>query len=200
MMNNLKIMKHLILTFIVVLLCVNIAFAQKETSIKPASVYKLDGITLVSPEQAGWMLLKSDKAETVFEKREKDAISSVSVKTIKTKTFDTDSERLIGFEALKTEELSNIKMTRDSVHFNYVRFKGLMCLQYDGIFKPDETPAPGFKNFNFRGYLCPSVNAKDSALQIEFDNYSNTRGLTEDLNTVAAEFFEKITFPKAAAN
>ena len=181
---------------VIAMFCVNIAFAQKQTSIKPASVYKQDGITFASPNQSGWTLLKSDKLETVFEKQDKDAVSNASVKTIKTETFETDKDRLTNFEALKKEELS--KMIRDSVHFNYVRFKGLMCLQYDGVFKFDETTTPKFEYFNFKGYLCPSSNAKDSAIQMEFANYSNTRGLTEDLNSLNYEFFEKITFSKAA--
>jgi len=187
-------MKHLLVVIVSAMFCVNIALAQRQTSINPASVYQLDGITFASPNQSGWVLLKSDKLETVFEKRDKDAASRASVKTIKTKTFATDKERLIGFEALKKEELSNLN--RDSIHFNYVRLKSLMCLQYDGIFKLDAAAMPNFEYFNLKGYLCPRPNAKDSSIEMEFSTYSKTRGMTEDLNSLSDEFFEKITIPK----
>ena len=189
-------MKHIIVILVIAMFCVNALFAQKQTSIKPASVYKQDGITFASPNQPGWTLSKSDKLETVFEKRDKDAVSSASVKTIKTESFETDKERLTGFETLKKEELSSLN--RDSIHFNYGRFKDSMCLQYDGIFKLEETPAPKLEDFHIKGYLCPHPTIKDSAIQIEFSNYSNIRDFTEDFISISNEFFEKAAFSKAA--
>jgi hypothetical protein len=168
--------------------------AQAQTSIKPAGMYDQDGITVVSPNQTGWILLKTDKSETVFEKRGDGGILNASVKTIRTKTFETDKDRLAGWETLKQEELSKLK--RDSIHFNHTRFKGANCLRYDGIFPIEKTSTSSFVHFNLKGYLCPHPNAKDSAVQMEFSNYSNTRGLTEDLNSLSEEFFEKLTFPK----
>ena len=94
-------MKHLFVIIVSAMLCVNNALTQSQTSIKPASVFQQDGITFASPNQSGWVLVKSDKQETVFEKRDQDAASKASVKSIKTKSFATDRERLIGFEALK---------------------------------------------------------------------------------------------------
>ena len=180
---------------VIAMFCVNIAFAQKQTSIKPASVYKQDGITFASPNQSGWVLLKSDKLETVFEKRDKDSVSNASVKTTKTKTFETDKDRLTSFETIKQEELSDLN--RDSLHFNYVRFKGSRCLQYDGIFKLDETAAPKLEYFHIKGYICPHPKSTDSAIQIETSNYSNTRDFTEDFISISDKFFEKAAFSKA---
>jgi hypothetical protein len=164
--------------------------AQAQTSIKPASIYDQDGITVVSPNQTGWGLLKTDKSETVFEKRGEGGILNAGVKTIRTKAFETDKARLAGWETLKQEELSKLKL--DSIHFDNKRLKGAMCLRYDGIFPIEKTPSSNFAYFNLKGYLCPHPNAKDSAVQIEFSNYSNARGLTEDLELVA-----KLTFQKA---
>ncbi len=188
-------MKQLIFIILTALFFAVAVSAQAQTSIKPAGIYDQDGITVVSPNQSGWALLKTDKSETVFEKRGEDGILSVSVKIIKTKTFETDKERLAGWEALKQEELSKLK--QDHLHFNYIRFKDLSCLLYDGIFPLEKTSSNKFAHFNVRGYLCPNANAKDSAVQMEFSNYSNTRGLTEDLHSLSEEFFEKIVFPKA---
>jgi hypothetical protein len=186
-------MNHFIVIIAAVLFCAAVS-AQAQTSIKPASIYKQGGITVVSPNQPGWTLLKTDKSETVFEKRDESGILNASVKIVRTKTFETDKDRLAGWEALKQEEFSKLK--QDHLHFNYTRFKGATCLRYDAIFPLEKTSSNNFAYFNLRGYVCSLSNAKDSAVQIEFSNYSNTRGFTEDLHSLAEEFFEKLTFPK----
>ncbi len=189
-------MKHLIIIILIALFSAVAVSAQAQTSIKPAAIYDQNGITVVSPNQPEWTLLKTDKSETAFEKRGEDGISSAGVKIIKTKIFETDKERLAGWEAIKQEELGKLK--QDHLHFNNVRFKGMPCLLYDGIFPLEKTSSNKFAHFNVKGYVCPNANNKDSAVQIEFSNYSNTRGLTEDLGSLGEEFFEKIVFPKAS--
>ena len=186
-------MTHLIFVIATALFCVAMP-AQAQTSIKPASIHDQDGITVVSPNQSGWTLLKTDRSETVFEKRAEDGILDAGVKTIRTKTFETEKERLAGWETLKQEEFSKLK--RDSIHFDIMRFKGATCLRYTGIFPIEKTSSSNFAYFNLKGYLCPQSNAKDAAVQIEFSNYSNTRGFTEDLYSLSEEFFEKLTLSK----
>lgn len=190
-------MKHLIVIILTVLFYAAAASAQEQQSaIKPASSYSQAGVTFGSPNQPDWTLLKSDASETVFEKRTKDEILSASVKTIKTKTFETEKDFLIGMEALKQDELSKLK--KDSLHYNYTKFKGLLCVQYDGIFNPNEgTSSPKFKYFNFKGYLCSHPETKGTAIQVEFSNYSNIRGFSENLFSLSDDFFEKITFSKS---
>ncbi|MEK6337331.1 MAG: hypothetical protein AABM67_20605 [Acidobacteriota bacterium] len=186
-------MNHFRVMIAAALFCVAVS-VRAQTPIKPATIYDQNGITVVSPNQPGWISLKAEKSETVFEKRGEGGILNASVKTIRTQTFETDKERLAGWETLKQAELSKLK--RDSIHFNYTGFKGATCLQYDGIFPIEKTSSSHYAYFNLRGYLCRHPDAKDSAVQLEFTNYSNTRGLTEDLYSLSEEFFEKITFPK----
>ena len=187
-------MKHLIAIVLVAVVCANAVPAQKQSSINPASIYNQVGVTVVSPNQPGWVLLQSSKSETVFEKRVKDEILIANVKTIKTKTFDNNEDLLVSLETLKKEELSKFKM--QSVHFNNVRFKGSPCLQYDGIFKLDGASLPKFEYFNLKGYLCGHPETKDIAVQIQFSNHSNLRGFSENLFPLSDEFFEKIVFLK----
>jgi len=186
-------MNRFIVMIAIALFCVAVS-ARAQTSIKPASIYDQDGITVVSPNQLGWILIKTDKSETVFEKRDESGIFNASVKIIRTKTFETEKERLTGWEALKQEEFSKLK--QDHLHFNYTRFKGAVCLRYDAIFPLEKTSSNKFAHLNVKGYVLPLSNAKDSAVQLEFSNYSNTRGMTEDLYSLSEEFFEKLTFPK----
>jgi hypothetical protein len=192
-----NIMKYLIVIVLVAVFCANAALTQTQSPINPASIFNQDGVTVVSPNQPGWVLLRSSKSETVFEKRGKDEILMANVKTTRTKIFDNDKDFLTSMETLKKEELSKLK--RDSVHFNYVRFKSSPCVQYDGIFKPDEASLPKFEYFNFKGYLCRHPESKDLVVQIEFSNHSNSRGFSENLFSLRDEFLEKIVFSKVAS-
>ena len=190
-------MNHLIVMVLVIVSCANAVLAQRQSSIEPASIYHQGGVTIVSPNQPGWVLLQSSKSETVFEKRGEDEIVTANVKTIKTK-IDNDKELMISLETLKKEELSKLK--RDSIHFNYVRFKGSRCVQYDGIFKVDGASTPKFEYFNLKGYLCRLPESKDLAVQIEFSNHSNLRGFSENLLSLSNEFFERILFGRYSSS
>jgi hypothetical protein len=191
-----KFMKHLMMILLTALFCAVVS-AQKQSSIKPANVYSHAGVTFASPDEEGWTLLRSGNLETIFEKRAKDEILNANVKTIKTKTFATEKDLLIGLEALKQDELSKLKM--DSVHFNNTKFKGLPCVQYDGIFKSESGAfLSKFEYFNFKGYLCSHPQTKGLAVQVEFSNYSNLRGFSENLFSLSDEFFGKTAFSKAA--
>jgi hypothetical protein len=190
-------MKLLIVIVLAAVVFANAVLAQKQSSIKPASIYHQGGVTVVSPNQPGWVLLQSSKSETVFEKRGEDEIVTANVKTIKTKIFDNDKELMISLETLKKEELSKLK--RDSIHFNYVRFKGSRCVQYDGVFKVDGASAPKFEYFNLKGYLCGHPETRGLVVQIEFSNYSNLRAFSENLFSLSEEFFEKIVFSKVTS-
>ncbi|HEX8735473.1 MAG TPA: hypothetical protein VF721_09135 [Pyrinomonadaceae bacterium] len=188
-------MKHLILVILIAAFCTGAAAQEKQPAIDASSVYNQDAVKVVSPNQAGWVLLQSGNSETVFEKRSKDEILNASVKTVKTKTFDNERDLLKSLEAMKDEELQS-KYKKDSLHFNYVRFKQTPCIQYDGIFNFKEAATPKFEYFNFKGYLCRHPENKDSVVQMEFSNYSNSRGLSEDLHNLSSEFFEKTAFSK----
>lgn len=125
-------MNRLIVIILTTVACANALLAQEPPSIKPASLYHLGGVTVVTPNQPGWVLLQSSKSLITFQKRVEGEVLNASVKTIRTKTVANDEDLLVSLEALKVEELSKLK--KDSVHFNYVRFKASPCVQYDGIF------------------------------------------------------------------
>jgi hypothetical protein len=190
-------MKRLIGFVLVLGFCAHAVSAQEQSAITPASTYNRAGVTVVSPNQSGWVVLPSSKSETVFEKRVKDEILTANVKTIKTKIFDNDKDLLMSLETMKQEELSKFKM--ESVHFNNVRFKRSSCVQYDGIFKVNGAVAAKFEYFNLKGYLCGHPETKGLAVQLEFSNHSNVRGFTGNLVDLSDEFFEGIVFSKVAS-
>src|SRR5687767_5891856 len=186
-------MNRLIVIVLSTVACANALLAQEPPSINPASSYQLGGVTVMTPSQPGWVLLQSNKSLIAFQKRGEGEVLNARVKTIQTKVFANDEDLLASLEALKVEELSKLK--RDSVHFNYVRFKASPCVQYDGIFTGDSS-APRFKYLNFKGYLCRHPESKDLVVQIEFSNHSNRRALSANLVDLSDEFFEKMTFSK----
>jgi len=188
-------MNRLIVIVLITVACANAVSAQEQASINPKSLYHLGGVTVVSPNQPGWVLLQSSESLIAFQKRVEDEVVNASVKTIKTKVFDNDKDLLTSLEALKQQELSKLK--RDSVHFNYVRFKASPCVQYDGIFTGDAS-APNFEYFNFKGYLCRYPESKGVVVQIEFSNHSNLRAFSENLVSLSSEFFEEMAFSKVA--
>jgi hypothetical protein len=52
-----NIMKHLIRVILIAAFCVGVVSAQeKQSLINPASIYHQDAVTVVSPNQAGWVL------------------------------------------------------------------------------------------------------------------------------------------------
>jgi hypothetical protein len=188
-------MNRLIVIVLTTVVCASALFAQEPPSINPASVYHLGGVTVVTPNQPGWVLLQSSKSLIAFQKRAEGEVLKASVKTIRTKIFANDEELLVSLEALKVKELSKLK--KDSVHFNYVRFKASPCVQYDGIFTGGAS-APNFKYFNFKGYLCRHPESKDLVVQIELSNHSNRRAFSQNLVDLGDEFFEKVAFSKVA--
>ena len=189
-------MNRLMVIVLVTVACANAVLAQTQIPIDPASIHRLDGVTVVSPNQPGWILLQSNKSVIGLQKRGESEVLNASVKTIKTKVFENDSDLLTSLEALKVEELSKLKKL--SVHFNYVRFKASPCVQYDGIFTGD-TSALSFEYFNFKGYLCRHPENKGLVVQIELSSHSNLKGFSENLIDLSSEFFEKMAFSKVGA-
>ena len=183
-----------LLTLIAIALFCSAVPVQAQKPIKPAKTYKQNGMTVASPNQPGWIKLETGKTETAFEKRTESDVLNANIKTVPTKIYKTDQDRLADWEALKNEELS--KYTQDHLHFNYIKFKGAMSLHYDAFFPLEKTPTNNFAYLNVRGYLIPLPNTKDTAVQIEFSDYSNNKGFTKDLQTLADQFFEKLTLPK----
>jgi hypothetical protein len=74
-------MNRLIVIVLAAIVCANAVLAQERSAINPASIYHQGGVTVVSPNQPGWVLLQSSKSETVFEKRVADEIVIANVKT-----------------------------------------------------------------------------------------------------------------------
>jgi len=183
---------------LVTVVLTNALLGQQQASIKPASVYHLGGVTIVSPNQPGWVLLQSNESLVAFQREVEGEVVNASVKLIKTKVFDRRRFEPAVLAVLKVKHCPSLIY---SIRFlsKLPGFSAALrhCVQYDGIFTGDAS-APKFKYFNFRGYLCRSPGSKDMVVQIEFSNHSNRRAFSENLVSRSDEFFEKIAFSKVA--
>lgn len=184
---------HLVVTILAAVFSVGTIVAQGPAIIEPGSVYQWHGLTVVSPDEPGWALAKSDGTQIVFERRSDRAILRASVSIIKTNVYRTDEDLLASLEPLKQEEWRAMKV--DHLHFDRKAAKGGPFLQYDGIFNIDDPASPGFSYLNLRGRLYPRPQAKGLVVQAEFSDRSNMRGFSEDRLSLADEFFAKIVFP-----
>jgi len=186
-------MKRFAITILAELVIFSALFAQEPSYIKPRSVFELRGVTVVSPGQPGWELLKADKEEILFRKQDKDRICLARVTIASAKPYETEKGLLAALEAQKTEELKTYEV--DSLHFNQIKAKGGPCLQYDGIVGIEGLSSP-FDHLNFKGWFCPYLGTWSAVVEIEFSERSNSRGLTEDLLSHADEFFDGIGLSK----
>lgn len=195
-------MRHLLAIVFAASICVVTATvtvpAQGSSSVRPSTLYERSGVTFASPNELGWTVLITTSSEMTFESRTKAAVSTAGIKTLKTKVFETEEDRLAGWESLKSDALQELKLPKDSIHFMYVRFKGRRCVQYDASYPLDAKTAPKFTRYNVKGYLCPLLDAKNSVVQIEITNYSNTKGFSEAIDLVAEEFFDSVRLAKPA--
>ena len=92
------------LVIIAVLALCSAVLAQGPATVEPRAVFQWHGLTVVSPDQAGWALAASDEARIVFERRNERELLRASVSIMKTKVAKTDEDLLAGLERLKQEE------------------------------------------------------------------------------------------------
>ncbi len=161
------------------------------SGMKAGKRYKQSGAKLISPNEPNWRIVKAEAMETAFDKETADKKFKASVKTAKIPLYESDKELLENLEKRKIAEID--ETNRDSIHYNYVKYKSATCVQYDGVFN---APNTGYKYMNFNGYLCRHPNDKTVAIQFEFSNFSNDRGYLDTEAELSKTFFEGVRFVK----
>jgi hypothetical protein len=155
------------------------------------------GVTVSSPTQPGWTLVKSNERETRFERASAVDTAVASSRTLMATMFGEGDDLLARLEVWKQSQLASTGLKLDSLHFYRVRFKGLTCLQYDGIFEGVSESKSQFTHFNFKGYLCPLHDTEQSVVELEVSNRTNQRGFSDELIRSSGEFFEAAVFTPA---
>ncbi len=190
-------MKKLMLAILAQLVGLSVWAAQEPSPINPRTVFEVSGVTVVSPGEPGWQLVKQDKKEILFRKQDKDRMCLARVTITEAKSFGTVKDMLADLEAQKEEELQKTYIA-DHLHFNHVNTKGGLCLHYSGIVGIKDPPS-SFSHLNFEGGFCPYQGNWNTLVEIEFSERSNSRGLTEDQLSLANEFFDGVGQSKTPA-
>jgi hypothetical protein len=178
-------------------LSVTAAAGQEPAFIEPGSVHQWQGLTVVSPDEAGWVLAASDGNRIVFEKRSETAVLRASVSIIRTEIYKTGEAFFAGLEPFKEEEWRGLEV--DHLHFNRMGGRGGPFLQYDAIFKLDDTASPVFRYLDLRGRLYPYKRAKGMVVQVEYSVRSGVRGFSEEQMALAEGFLAKVALPRSPA-
>lgn len=85
--------KLLLLLLVLSISCA--VFAQKDfPKIKAENIYKQSGITVKSPNQPDWQLVKAGKLETVFVKTKTDSKYNAFVKTLTIEVYENVKDLL----------------------------------------------------------------------------------------------------------
>jgi hypothetical protein len=186
--NNLLIASLILLTGFS-----SISVAQQ--AIKPGKNFRLDGVTLTSPEEPGWRLVRSDRSEVRFERRGAGSAAKVLIRSVPAdKTVDKE-KLLASLEARKSSELENLEnLKRDSLHLNFTNFKDTPCLQYDSIQLNQAATPRDFEYYNVFGYLCVNPFSKGMIVEMEFSNYSGARGLSDTDVKLFRRLFDSVKF------
>jgi hypothetical protein len=181
----------LVLALIALVMAPRRAGAQRLPQ-EAARSYSQLGVTVTAPG-ADWTVIRAERRETGFEKQRPTERELAGSRALEPTTFGTGSEVWPRMETWKEGQLLSGVLKRDSIHFNRLRFKGLSCLQYDGIFKVN-TAAQPFSYFNVKGYLCPVGGKEPWIVELEVSSRSNQRGFSEAFITVAERFFDAAVF------
>lgn len=74
-------------------------FAQEPKPIASATAYQQGTVTVISPNEPGWQLVKSEPLETIFTKRTKEAFATASARTLKVTRTGSAEDLLADLEA-----------------------------------------------------------------------------------------------------
>lgn len=152
------------------------------------------GVIVRAPTQSGWTMLKSNERETRFQGTIANEIVVASSQTLMASEFGEGDDLLARLESWKESQLVDSGLKRDSLHFYRLRFKGMACLGYDGVY---QSGSESENHFNFRGYLFPLISTEQSAVELEFSSRSKQRGFSEELIQTSEKFFEAATLTPA---
>jgi hypothetical protein len=159
--------------------------------------YQHVGATVLSPNEAGWYLLKLSDPSVVFVKKYPDKTETAIANTYLFWVGELDSdeaffERII--ESRNTiEHKSRFKQL--TVDYQSLTFKNRPCVKYSGIAEDhgdkglDSTEFQYFKNI---GYICRTNLNRTTALLMEVSHRSDSKDIPSSLRNTAFEFFENI--------
>lgn len=159
--------------------------------LSPATSIEHSGVKVVSPDDRGWLLVRASGSGVVFEKHERGSLMVLGTSFSSLEEAGDGEQLLENLEKEKRRELARYRTL--SVHFNFTEYKGVACLQYDGVFqtdRSDENADPSY--FQLKGYVVPYPEGDETTLQLEWSYRSFEREMSEQLVAIGNRFFERV--------
>jgi hypothetical protein len=128
----------------------------------------------------------------VFQEELPASSTTLTAKIVPIRSFQNEREFLTATEAEQAKELSTFQ--RLSLHFNYSRFRGAPCVQYDGIFTDSLAKSPDREIITLKGLLCRHPDDTQRMVHLEIAQRSAFRGFPDSTLSVAEIFFEGVQF------
>jgi hypothetical protein len=154
--------------------------------------YTLTSVTGKAPTDSRWVLIQSSETQVVFREELPTSSTTLTAKSVPIGSFQNEHEFLTATEAQQVKELSTFQ--RLSIHFNYARFRGAPCVQYDGIFMDSLAKSREREIITLRGLLCRHPDDPLRMLRLEIAQRSAFRGIPDSTLSVAETFFDAVQF------
>ena len=193
-------MKFIIYSLIGIFLmgCTGMPFSN--TSIDPKTVYKIEQATMISPDQANWVLMHNQIHSLVLAKKFDDNNQTALITTMMYpagthKTSRAFLEFVIS-ERSKNDDKNRFKNL--NVKNEFVSFKDLPCFKYQTLaedHKDKGMTSTDFEYFKTEGYIC-RYPLEYIAFQFEISHRSKDKQMPAEISKVGQLFFENIQVVK----
>ncbi len=165
---------------------------RNATSQAPERIYTLTNVTGKAPADSRWVLVQSTETEVMFQKELPASSTTLSAKVVPIGSFQNEREFLTATEAQQAKELSTLQ--RLSIHFNYTRFRGAPCVQFDGMFIDSLAKSRDREIITLRGLLCRHPVDTLRMVRLEIAQRSGFRGFPDSTLSAAENFVEAVQF------
>ena len=184
------------LIWVAMLGCANLPFST--ASITPKSVYKLELVTMISPDEPNWALMQNEIHSLVLAKKFDDKSQTALITAMMYpagthKTSQAFLEYIIS-ERKKNDDKNRFKILE--VKNEFVQFKNLPCVKYQTLaedHKDEGIASSDIEYFKTQGYIC-RYPLEYIAFQAEISHRSKVNKMPSDISKTGQKFFENIQF------
>lgn len=179
--------------------CADMPFST--ASIEPKTVYKIEQVTMTSPDEPNWALMQNERLSLILAKKFGDSSQSALISAMMYpagthKTSRAFLEFIIG-ERKKNDDKNRFKNL--NVKNEFVTFKGLPCINYQTLAEDHKDKGLASSDFEYlktEGYIC-RYPLEDTAFQFDVSHRSKEKQIPADILNTAQEFFQNIQFVEA---
>ena len=174
--------------------CAGMPFST--TSIEPKTVYKIEQVTMISPDEANWALMQNQIHSLVLAKKFDDNSQTTLITAMMYPAGAHKTSRAF-LEFVISERNKNDNKNRFKnldVKNKFVTFKNLPCIKYQTLaedHKDKGIASADFEYFKNEGYVC-RYPLEYIAFQFEISHRSKDKLMPAEISRAGQIFFENI--------